>query len=59
MSDSAMSIDQRVNLPLAVPLYVVTAFNRAVPKGQRSAVVTSLICRHLGIPEPMKEMIVQ
>jgi hypothetical protein len=42
----------RVNFPVAVPMYVKTAFFKKVSKGERSPLVTGLLCDYLQIPKP-------
>lgn len=54
--EAPLDIDERVHLPVAVPLYVKVAFYKAVPKGDRSKVLSKLICQHLRIPELAKDV---
>lgn len=55
MAASGIDPCLRVTMPAAVPLYVLLEWNKKVPKGQRSAVLTSLLCRHLMIPQLVEE----
>lgn len=44
-----MDADKPQNLPAAVPAHVKQRWEDAVPKGKRSAVITVLIKKYLGM----------